>query len=288
MADDKKKIDEVTGVETTGHEWDGIEELNMPLPKWWLNIFYATIVFSIIYMVLYPAWPLLTSNTQGVLGYSSRADVYQAVEEHAAGQTEWRARLAETPVEEILEDPELLRFAMAGGASAFAVNCSQCHGSGAAGSLGYPNLNDDDWIWGGTIADIYQTIAHGIRNESFDSRFSEMPAFEGMLSDEEIDALTHRVMALGGLEHDPALSEQGDGLYLDNCASCHGDAGQGDVFTGAPALSDEIWLRVDDEESIRAQILQPEHGVMPGWIDRLDPVTIVELSVYVHSLGGGE
>jgi cytochrome c oxidase cbb3-type subunit 3 len=161
----EKHIDDVSGVETTGHVWDGIRELNNPLPRWWLWTFYLTIIWAIGYMFLYPAIPLINGATKGYLGYSSRADVVAELADAKAAQGALLEKIAATPVEEIAGDQELLQFAIAGGSSAFKVNCAQCHGSGAAGSAGYPNLNDDDWIWGGTIDQIYLSIAHGIRYE---------------------------------------------------------------------------------------------------------------------------
>src|SRR5690606_4139209 len=157
----KKEIDEISGTETTGHEWDGIKELNTPLPRWWLWTFYGTIVFAIGYTIAYPAWPLLSSATTGLLGYSSRAQLDESLAAAQAAQGDLIAQVAATPVAEIAQNDELARFARAGGRSLFKVYCSQCHGTGATGAPGYPNLNDDEWIWGGTIEQIHATIAHG-------------------------------------------------------------------------------------------------------------------------------
>jgi cytochrome c oxidase cbb3-type subunit III len=172
--------DHVTGTDTTGHEWDGIKELNTPLPRWWLWTFYATVVWSVGYVIAYPAIPLISSNTKGLLGYSSRADVAAAVSAAKEGQKQWLDKISAASLEDIVKDPELLQFARAGGAAAFKVNCVQCHGAGAAGSAGYPNLNDDDWIWGGTLDQIHTTLVNGIRVAgNDDTRVSEMPAFGG-------------------------------------------------------------------------------------------------------------
>ena len=160
---DKKHIDEISGVETTGHEWDGIRELNNPMPRWWVYTFYATIVWAIGYTIMYPAWPLLTDNTKGLLGYSSRAEVAQELTAAQSAQSVYLEKIAALPLDQIVADKDLTQFALAGGAAAFKVNCSPCHGSGAAGGAGYPNLNDDDWLWGGDVATVHQTLVNGIR-----------------------------------------------------------------------------------------------------------------------------
>lgn len=281
----EREIDDVTGVATTGHRWDGITELDNPMPRWWLWTYYATIIWSLGYVILYPAWPLVSTATEGVLGWSSRSDVraeLQAAEAERAGYIE---QVAALPVEDILADDALRTFATSAGAAAFRVNCVQCHGSGAAGSPGYPNLNDDEWLWGGTAEEIRFTIAHGIRfSGDDDTRYSEMPAYGEMLSREEISAVASHVVALG---QGGDLSGPGAQIFADNCAACHGEAGKGDPDFGAPDLTDAIWLYGGTEADIAAQVRGPRHGVMPGWTERLGDVTVKELAVYVHSLGGG-
>ena len=287
MAD--KHIDEISGVETTGHEWDGIRELNNPLPRWWLWFFYGTIVWAIVYMILYPAWPLLTSATPGIWGYSSRAEVAAEIVAAKEAQGEMLQKIADSSVQEILADPQLAKFATSAGAAAFKVNCVQCHGSGAAGGAGYPNLNDDDWLWGGNIEQIHQTISHGIRfQDDAETRTSEMPAFGDILKPDEIKQVAAYVVSLTEKPHNAALVEPGKQLFADNCASCHGQDAKGNREFGAPNLADAIWLKVRGEEQIIAQIRQPKHGVMPAWTARLGDTTVKELAVYIHSLGGGE
>jgi cytochrome c oxidase cbb3-type subunit III len=239
----EKHIDEFSGVETTGHEWDGIRELNNPLPRWWLWTFYATIIWSIGYTIAYPAWPLISSATNGVLGYSSRQELATTLESVAAGQADLRTAIAEKPLDEILADETLRRFAASAGAAAFKVNCSQCHGSGAQGSAGYPNLNDDDWLWGGDIESIYRTIAHGVRFAGDEeTRFSEMPPFGDMLTAEEIREVAAFVASFSETPSDTALAAAGAPLYADNCAACHAEDGTGDRSLGAPNLADALWL----------------------------------------------
>ena len=283
--------DELSGVDTTGHEWDGIRELDNPLPRWWLWVFYATIVWTIGYCIYYPAIPLINSATQGIGGYSSRAELHQEVAAAEEGRAGLMAQIEATNVEDIAKNDTLHRFAVSGGASAFKVYCSQCHGSGAQGSPDYPNLNDDVWLWGGTVEDIHQTITHGIRYAGDDdSRFSEMPAFgrDQILSGSDIRATANFVGQLAGLEHDAALAEAGATVYADNCASCHGEAGKGMRDLGAPNLTDAVWLYGGSVAEIATQISAPQHGVMPAWGERLGDVTVKQLSVFVHSLGGGE
>jgi cytochrome c oxidase cbb3-type subunit III len=284
----EKHIDELSGVETTGHEWDGIRELNNPMPRWWVWTFYATILWSIGYAVAYPAWPLIEGATKGVLGYSSRQELAQAVELASVSQKVFVDKIAATPVSEIPKDAELFQFAVNGGDAAFKVNCATCHGSGAMGRLGYPNLNDNDWLWGGSVDQIYQTIQFGIRNDHPETRTSEMPAFKDMLDPTQTKQVAAYVVSLTGTPSDTALVEPGKQLFADNCASCHGENAEGNKDLGAPNLADAIWLKVDGEEAIAAQISAPKHGVMPAWAGRLSDTTIKELAVYVHSLGGGE
>ncbi len=283
-----RRIDEPTGTETVGHEWDGIEELNTPLPRWWLWTFYASIAFSAVYVVLYPAWPLIDRATTGTLGWSSRGELAKELSAADAARQGTFAKIAATSIEQLPNSPQLMQAAISGGAAAFKVNCVQCHGAGAAGyqEFGYPNLNDDDWIWGGTLSEIEYTLQHGIRWEGAEqTRGNYMPAFEGVLDAGQIGAVTGHVLSLSGkAKGNPA----GATIFAENCAACHGPAGAGMAAVGAPALNDAIWLYGGSEGAVRKQILAPRHGVMPAWQGRLDPVTIKMLAVYVHSRGGGQ
>lgn len=284
-----KEIDTVSGVETTGHEWDGIKELNNPLPRWWLWTFYGTIVFAIAYTIAFPAWPLISSATSGILGYSSRANLAQQMQAVAQSKAAFVDRIQSASLDQIVSDPELARFAQAGGRSAFKVYCSQCHGAGAEGARGYPNLNDDEWIWGGTVDQIYTTITHGVRSETDpDTHYNIMPTFgDGILSRDEIVTVSKYVASLSGVEGGEATDE-GRQLFADNCAACHGDEGQGLPEMGAPSLNDAVWLYGGTLKDIEAQVTNPHHGVMPAWGSRLGDATVKQLAVYVHSLGGGQ
>ncbi|MBI1385137.1 MAG: cytochrome-c oxidase, cbb3-type subunit III [Rhizobiales bacterium] len=288
---DRKHVDEVTGIETTGHVWDDdLRELNKPLPKWWVYVLYASILWSIGYWIVYPAWPLATDYTRGIWGYSQRQVVADQVAAAKAAQGDLRKAIGEAELSAIKSDQRLLNFAMAGGNAAFGDNCAPCHGRGAQGFKGYPNLNDDDWIWGGTLDEIHATIAHGIRNSDENSRQNAMPRFglDQILTREEINDVTSHVIALSGGTADAASAGRGETIYADQCASCHGEKGEGSRELGAPRLNDAIWLYGDAREDIVQSIVTGRGGVMPAWNTRLDDVTVKQLAIYVHSLGGGE
>jgi len=276
-------------VETTGHSWDGIEEYNNPLPRWWLWTFYGTIVWGILYTIAYPAWPLISQATPGVLGFSTRAEVAKDITEFKEMNAGLDTQLASADLATLSENEELYRYAVSGGAAVFRTWCAQCHGSGAAGAKGYPNLLDNDWLWGGTIEDIQLTVAHGIRNEDdADARYSEMPAFGEILPEEEVEAVVQYVMSLSGTPEDASQLELGETVYLDNCAACHMDDGTGDIYQGAPNLADAIWLYGGDADTLRETVTYSRFGVMPHWTERLSEAQIAAVSTYVHQLGGGE
>jgi len=288
---DKHDIDEVTGTDTTGHEWDGIKELNNPLPRWWLWTFYGTVIWGLLYTIAYPAWPLVNQATAGFLGYSSRAEVAEQIAEVDAQNADVAARLASADLATLSPDDPAHRYGVAGGASVFLANCSQCHGSGAAGvqASGYPNLLDDAWLWGGSLEEIEYTVRHGIRNDiDPDARWSEMPVFGDILSDEEIAQTVEYVLQLSGQEHDAALAEPGAVLFEEQCSACHGLEGEGIRELGAPTLNDAIWLYGGDRENLTETITYSRFGVMPPWGQRLDEDEIKAVTLYLHQLGGGE
>ena len=286
-----REVDAHTGTATTGHQWDGIKELNTPLPRWWVWLFYATIVWSFGYWVVYPAWPLVSSYTAGLIGYSSRAEVAVDVAALHKLRGEKGAALEKVALADVEKDPALLAFARAQGKAAFGDNCAPCHGTGAAGAKGFPNLNDDDWLWGGKVEDIEITIKFGIRAAHDETRQSQMPAFlrDGMLKPEQIVTVANYVRSLAGLPvRKGADLETGKNLFADNCAVCHGPEGKGNKELGAPNLADKIWLYGADEKDIIQTISYARNAVMPAWTGRLDPLTIKALAVYVHSFGGGQ
>ncbi len=287
----KKDIDKITGVETTGHEWDGIKELNNPLPRWWLWTMYACIIWGIVYVILYPAIPLINSATPGLLGQTARGDVAIAITDAKKAQSKFLDKISTMSLEDIRKDQALFEFARAGGKAAFAVNCIQCHGSGAQGSPGFPNLNDDDWMWGGTLEAIHTTITHGIRQDTDDdTRTSDMPEFgaDEDFGKENIAKVANYVASLSNVKHDAALAKEGAAVFEESCASCHGEKGEGSQEVGAPNLTDQIYFYGSTVDDFARQVTKPRHGIMPAWAGRLDKNTIKQLAIYVHSLGGGE
>ena len=289
MAPDPKR-DAHTGTETTGHDWDGIQELDTPLPRWWVWVFYATIVWSVGYWIVMPAWPLVGDYTRGVIGYSQRAVVARQIEWAKASQAGFVSKIRAQPVDAIRRDPDLQQFVMAGGRSAFAVNCSQCHGTGAAGSTGYPNLNDDDWLWGGAAGEILATIRYGIRSGHDDERTGDMPAFlrDEVLTADQVEDVAEHVLSLTKRSTDPSAARRGAAVFAEQCAACHRENGTGNKEFGAPNLADAIWLFGGDRATIVDMIANSRRGVMPAWDARLSPETIKMLAVYIHSLGGGK
>jgi cytochrome c oxidase cbb3-type subunit 3 len=288
-----KDVDELSGIGTTGHEWDGIQELNNPLPRWWLWTLYATIAWAAIYTVLYPAWPGLSYATKGLWAWSSRADLRTELSSVERSRQAMADKIASMDINAILRDEEVRSFAVSAGGSIFKVYCSQCHGSGAQGGPGFPNLNDDSWLWGGKPEQIQQTIAHGIRDASdAETRDSQMPAFgkDGLLTSVQILQVANYVSQLAGLDHDAAAATAGEKVFSGDelCTSCHGVKGEGNQEFGAPQLNDAIWLKGSGLADIVAQVQQPKHGMMPGWQRRLGESRVKQLTAYVLSLGGGQ
>jgi cytochrome c oxidase cbb3-type subunit 3 len=281
--------DAASGRETTGHEWDGIKELNTPLPSWWLYVLYATIVWSIGYWVVYPAIPTISDYTRGLLGYSSRGDVAEQMELAAAARAQWNDQITKLPVDQIATNPELLTYAIAGGRAVFATNCTQCHGAGGQGAPGYPVLADDDWLWGGDLASIEHTVRYGVRSAHAEARLSEMPRFgaDQLLTPEQIADVSAYVLSLSGEAADAAAAGRGQAVFAEQCAACHGEDGKGNLEFGAPNLTDQIWL-YGGPETVTAQIENPRHGVMPTWEGKLDDASLKMVTVYVHALGGGK
>lgn len=289
---DKPEIDEHTGVSTTGHEWDGIKELNTPLPKWWLYIIYISIVWGIIYTIFMPSWPGLPGMGyfKGLRHHSERANVAVAIEKLQTARAANAGKLTNISLEQVENDPDLLQFAMAAGESAFGDNCATCHGASGVGVPGFPALNDDVWLWGGTLDDIKQTITVGIRSGHDEARFSQMPAFgrDGMLGGAEIADLSEYVLSLSDSEHDAVAAKRASANFDEQCSICHADDGTGDRSQGAPNLRDTEWLYGGSRVAITETITNARFGVMPTWEQRLQPWQIDSLAVYVHALGGGE
>jgi cytochrome c oxidase cbb3-type subunit III len=288
---DHSEVDTVSGTATTGHAWDGIKELNTPLPRWWVITFYLTIIWAVGYWIVYPAWPLISSNTKGVLGYSSRADLAVELTNLEKIRGDKMAALATASLADIEKDPALLALARARGKTVFGDNCAACHGTGATGAKGFPNLNDDDWLWGGSLDQIAQTIRYGARSGNSQAHEGQMLAFgkDGMLKPDQIVTVANYVRSLSGLPTRQGYdASAGAKIFAENCVACHGDNAKGNPDVGAPNLTDKIWLYGSDEATIIETVTNGRAGVMPAWEGRLDPVTIKAMAVYVHSLGGGK
>jgi cytochrome c oxidase cbb3-type subunit III len=287
----KIEKDSVSGQDTTGHEWDGLRELNTPLPKWWLYTFYATIAWAVVWCLLYPSVPGITGYFHGLLGYTQRSAVMADVRALAAQRSAYMDKINAIPIAAVRDDPQLEEMAITAGRIAFANNCQPCHGAGGEGRIGYPSLADDVWLWGGKLEDIERTITHGVRTADPETRTSQMPRFggaDGILKPDEVKAVADYVMTLFGKPEDGVDVTRGKAIFAENCARCHGDAGQGNREFGAPPLKSSIHLYGDSREVVLAQLNNPRMGVMPNWNARLDPATIKSLALYVHSLGGGE
>lgn len=289
MVDPKKPVekDSLSGIETTGHEWDGIKELNNPAPRWWLIVWLLTVIWSVGYWVVYPAWPTLSGNTKGTWGWTEYKKLDQEQAEIKALRGAFGEQITSKSLTEIQADPQLYTFAIAGGKAMFKENCAACHGTGAQGSKGFPNLNDDDWLWGGKLDDIYTTIRYGSRSGHEKARFSQMPAFgkDGVLKPDQIEKAADYVLSLSTGK---GSTPEGQDIFKQNCTACHGDDAHGKQEMGAPNLTDSIWLYGGSREEIIQQITNPRHGIMPSWEARLPDTTIKQLAIYVHSLGGGQ
>ena len=282
--------DELSGIDTTGHEWDGIRELDNPLPRWWLWIFYACIVIAIGYWVVMPAWPSMTGYSKGVLGQSDRADVGKAMNALNVQRGAGAKILKTASLQQIEQNPELQAYALAVGESVFGDNCATCHGAGGAGGKGYPNLRDDIWIWGGTLEDIHTTLQFGVRSEHPNTRLSQMPAYgkDGLMTPAQISDLTELVVSRSGRKADAAAAARATPLFAEQCSACHGVDAKGDPKQGAPNLTDGDWLYSADRASISGQIHAGRGGVMPAWGQRFSPETLKALAVYIHANAGGQ
>ncbi|WP_369059425.1 cytochrome-c oxidase, cbb3-type subunit III [Caulobacter sp. 73W] len=286
----ERETDEVTGVETTGHEWDGIRELDNPLPRWWLWVWYGSIVWAIAYWVVMPAWPGLTGYTKGLLNHSDRADVARELTALEMQRGEGAAMLRTASLQQIESDPKLQAYSQQVGQSVFGDNCATCHGIGGTGGKGYPNLRDDVWLWGGSLEDIEHTLKVGIRSGHPDARISQMPAFgrDEMLPPAMINDMTEYVVKLSGRPADAAAVARAAPVFAEQCVACHGADGRGVVAVGGPDLTDSEWLYGSDRELIHEQIHSGKGGVMPAWSGRLSPETIKALAVYIHANAGGQ
>ena len=285
----KIEKDDVSGRMTTGHEWDGLKELNNPLPKWWLYVLLACIAWAFVFMIMYPSFPGIRGYWHGLTGFSQRAKVTADVANVAAQRASVMDKITALSFADIRKDPKLLEVATTAGRITFAENCQPCHGAGGGGNPGYPALAAGNWLWGGSLEAIQQTITHGIRAADPDARQSQMPRFgaDGILKSAEIQAVADYVMTLYG---DPATAAVPDGkkIFAGNCVPCHGEAGLGVRDVGGARLAARAHLYGASREIVVGQISNPHMGVMPNWGARLDEGKIKSLTLYVHAMGGGE
>ena len=275
-----RRIDPVTGYDTTGHDWGGIQELNTPFPKIAAVALLLTFLYSVVAWVLLPAWPTGRDYTRGLLGLDQgrmARDGYQAVDAVRQG---WLSRFAQPDFAALAADDLLMAQAMPAAARLFADNCAACHGTSGKGGPGFPALNDADWLWGGDPETLAETITLGI-NATDDSRLAEMPVFD-WLAPADRQALAAYVSAL------PSGTAPGDSpgaaLFAENCAACHGDGGTGGLLAGAPSLTDRSAIYGQDEATILTTLRHGRRGVMPAWSQRLSPAEINLLALYVTTL----
>ena len=272
---------------TTGHKWDdNIEEYNTPAPRWWLITWLICIIWAIIYSFFYPTLP--TENRKTSKKWSSESQLEESIINAKDKQKKYLKIIENSSLEEIKKNLEIFKFSLAGGEANFKENCAACHGVGAGGGNGFPNLIDDAWLWGGSLHDIYQTIKYGIRSAHQKTRSSKMPRFglDEILTMEEIKNVADHVLSLS--DKTIKTNSKGADIFQNQCAICHGKNGKGDKTVGAPNLTDFIWLYGKKKQDIIKTIFYARNGVMPAWVDRLSDLQIKQLTIYTHSLGGGE
>lgn len=285
-----EKLDPVTGRMTTGHEWNGIEELDTPVPRVVLFFLAVTTLFCIGYWILMPAWPTWSSYTKGLLGIDQRQIVAQQIKEAEAARARWTDKIAKASFADIAADPALMRDVRETGRTLFGDNCAVCHGVKGTGGPGFPDLAAKAWLWGGDPATIAQTITVGINSNDAQTRISQMPAFgrTAMLDGAKIRSVVAYVRSLSNQTQSPQdkeLVEAGQKIFASECASCHGDNGAGKQDVGAPNLTDAAWIYGGDEQSITNSVYNGRQGQMPHWSGRLSPVDIKILALYVGTLG---
>ncbi|MGB3877074.1 MAG: cytochrome-c oxidase, cbb3-type subunit III [Shinella zoogloeoides] len=288
MATERK--DPATGRLTTGHEWNGIEELETPIPRVVIFFLTVTTLFAIGYWILMPAWPLGVTYTKGLLGIDQRAVVTKQVEDAAATRAAWTGRIAEASLADIAADPDLMNHVRETGRTLFIDNCAACHGTRGTGGPGFPNLAAKAWLWGGEPDTVAETIRIGINATNDETRVSQMMAFgrDGVLDDGQVRAVAAYVRSLSDLPmgaSDKALVEDGKQVFADNCVACHGEDGHGSTDVGAPNLTDATWIYGSDAQTVYTTIYSGRQGHMPHWEGRLSPVDIKILALYVGTLG---
>ena len=285
-----KERDPLTGHQTTGHEWNGITELNtgVPVAIWWfIGITHA---WALVYWVLMPAFPLVTTYTSGLLGFNQKEYTNAQIEARQVQRAWWTKPMEDKSIDEIRADPELMRVVKATAPALFGDNCAACHGVNATGGPGFPSLVDSAWLWGGTSDDILETLRVGINSPHPETRTSQMLAFgrDGMLTRDEIRTVTAYVRSLSGADVPQDVRDAGATLFADNCASCHGEDAKGSTDLGAPDLTDSFWIYGGDEASLFQTVYGGRHGWMPSWEGRLGLAERKILTIHIQDLGEGQ
>jgi len=281
----EREVDPVTGYDTTGHDWNGIKELNTPFPKIALVFLLLAFLYSVAAWILLPAWPTGRAYTRGLLGLDQGQMAVKGFEELGSLRQGWMARFDQPDFAALAADPALMAAAMPAAARLFGDNCAACHGTGGTGGPGFPVLDDGYWLWGGDPETVAETIRVGINSTDPDTRVAEMPSFSWMGRDDRA-ALAGFVASLPSGKADwtgPAAT-----LFTDNCAACHGDAGEGGLLNGAPSLTDAATIYGQDEATVAETLRRGRKGEMPSWAPRLSAAEIDLLALYVTRLGGGE
>ncbi|MFC3075684.1 cytochrome-c oxidase, cbb3-type subunit III [Shinella pollutisoli] len=285
-----EKRDPVTGRVTTGHEWNGIEELETPIPRVVFFFLAVTTLFAVVYWVLMPAWPVGVTYTRGLLGIDQREVVMRQVEDAAVLRAAWTDRVGAAGFEEIMADATLMQHVRDTGRTLFIDNCAACHGTRGTGGPGFPNLAAGAWLWGGDPETLAETIRVGINSTSDETRVSQMLAFgrDGVLGREEVRSVAAYVRSLSDLplgEADRGRIEAGKEIFAANCVACHGEDAKGSTDAGAPDLTDAAWIYGSDAQTVFTSIYSGRQGHMPHWEGRLSPVDIKLLALYVGTLG---
>lgn len=282
-----RRIDPVSGYDTTGHDWNGIKELNTPFPRLVIWALVLTFLYSVVAWVLLPAWPTGRDYTRGLLGLDQQEEAVQGFRDLAERRQDWLSRFEGDDFDALQSDKALMTEALPAAARLFADNCAACHGAGGQGGPGFPVLSDGTWLWSGDPKEIAATIRHGINAEDPDTRTAEMPAFDWMERPDQV-SLAQFVAELpnGSADHESPAGQ----VFGENCSSCHGDTGAGDLGVGAPSLTDKAVIYGQDPETVMKTLRSGRKGVMPAWSGRLSGAEINLLALYVAQLGhhGGD
>jgi cytochrome c oxidase cbb3-type subunit 3 len=276
-----------TGHMTTGHEWNGIIELNTPVPRVIYFFLIVTALFALGYWVLMPAWPIGSTYTKGLLGIDQRDIVSQSLKQATLDRATWTARIESEDFAQIRNDPALMQAVRETGRALFGDNCAACHGRHATGGKGYPNLTTNAWLWGGSPETIAETIRVGINSAHPETRTSQMMAFgrDGVLKRDEIENVVAFVRNLSNPAAAPAdKAAAGKAVFADNCASCHGENGKGNTELGAPDLTDAFWIYGGDPETLYTTVWGGRQGHMPTWETRLSALDRKILALYLTDL----